>query len=359
MAILPDYTSGLISLANGSVTVTGTGTMFTAAAFKAGDTLLIQNLIAVIASVDSNTKLTLAVPWTGTTITNAPYRARYLPDGARVTARTTALIELLGNGVLSSIAELPVQAGYVLVGNEAGGYSLVALADIGIDDPKGNLKSLATLNSAANLMSFFTGEGASDLTPLTEFARTLLDDDNADAALTTLGFTAFTRAFRLSTNTATAYSALGTVPVAQIPTTLTPDKAFRRGNILGTVSQAGGVPTGAIIERGSNANGEFVKFADGTQICWAELNFAYTAANRMEQQWSYPASFFGDIPSRSLHITLPYQAASYVGLSPTVLLNPTTRPNLTGSGVLGIWGAGFVAGNQINNVQVMVIGRWF
>jgi hypothetical protein len=46
-----------------------------------------------------------------------------------------------------------------------------------------------------------------------------------------------------------------------------PAKLFRRDNILGTVSQSAGVPTGAIIERGSNANGEFVKYADGTMIC--------------------------------------------------------------------------------------------
>jgi hypothetical protein len=37
--------------------------------------------------------------------------------------------------------------------------------------------------------------------------------------------------------------------------------------ILGTVSQVGGVPTGAVIESGSNANGYYVKFADGTMIC--------------------------------------------------------------------------------------------
>lgn len=43
--------------------------------------------------------------------------------------------------------------------------------------------------------------------------------------------------------------------------------AFRRGTLLGTVSQSAGVPTGAVIERGSNANGEYVRFADGTQIC--------------------------------------------------------------------------------------------
>lgn len=47
--------------------------------------------------------------------------------------------------------------------------------------------------------------------------------------------------------------------------------AYRKGNIVGTVSQSGGVPTGAIIEQGSNANGNYVKYADGTQLCWGAL----------------------------------------------------------------------------------------
>lgn len=42
---------------------------------------------------------------------------------------------------------------------------------------------------------------------------------------------------------------------------------YHQANILGTVSQAAGIPTGAVIERGSNANGEYVKYADGTMIC--------------------------------------------------------------------------------------------
>ncbi|MFL1495729.1 hypothetical protein ACI77E_30595, partial [Pseudomonas antarctica] len=37
--------------------------------------------------------------------------------------------------------------------------------------------------------------------------------------------------------------------------------------IVGTVSQSAGLPTGAIIERGSNANGSYTKYADGTLIC--------------------------------------------------------------------------------------------
>jgi hypothetical protein len=51
-----------------------------------------------------------------------------------------------------------------------------------------------------------------------------------------------------------------------------PAKLFRQDNILGTVSESGGVPTGAIIERGSNANGEFVRYADGTLIMWKDIS---------------------------------------------------------------------------------------
>ncbi|HGM6895500.1 TPA: hypothetical protein ACKQDP_006126, partial [Pseudomonas aeruginosa] len=46
---------------------------------------------------------------------------------------------------------------------------------------------------------------------------------------------------------------------------------YSRDSILGSVSQSSGVPTGAVIQRGSNANGEFVRFADGTQICIVTL----------------------------------------------------------------------------------------
>jgi hypothetical protein len=55
-----------------------------------------------------------------------------------------------------------------------------------------------------------------------------------------------------------------------------PVTIYHTGNILGTVSENNGGPTGAIIERGSNANGEFVKFADGTLICFH--NFSIDAS---------------------------------------------------------------------------------
>lgn len=66
-------------------------------------------------------------------------------------------------------------------------------------------------------------------------------------------------------------------------------KLFRRDNILGTVSESGGVPTGAIIERGSNANGEFVKFADGTMICTRDIGVNHTSTGI--QTFTWPAAF--------------------------------------------------------------------
>lgn len=74
-------------------------------------------------------------------------------------------------------------------------------------------------------------------------------------------------------------------------------------NSLGTVAFSSGVNTGAIIERGSNANGEYIKFADGTLICWGTpLVIANQLANGNvgTYGWSYyyennsvlfPASF--------------------------------------------------------------------
>lgn len=92
---------------------------------------------------------------------------------------------------------------------------------------------------------------------------------------------------------------------------------YRRGNIVGTVSQSGGVPTGAIIQRGSNANGEFTRLADGTMSCW-----------RRELSLSSP-----DIASGSIFISgnnTFSTAAAFVG-------TPTKFANLIGPRTQAAW----------------------
>jgi hypothetical protein len=58
-----------------------------------------------------------------------------------------------------------------------------------------------------------------------------------------------------------------------------PHYVYDNKNIVGTVSQSGGVPTGAIFERGSNSNGNYIKFADGTLKTWQEVAHLDTAVD--------------------------------------------------------------------------------
>jgi hypothetical protein len=63
-------------------------------------------------------------------------------------------------------------------------------------------------------------------------------------------------------------------------------------DIVGTVSQASGVPTGAIIERGSNANGSYIKYADGTLICWHLSPVYFTSTIAADFcNFTFPAAF--------------------------------------------------------------------
>ncbi|MDA1380503.1 prophage tail fiber N-terminal domain-containing protein [Plesiomonas shigelloides subsp. oncorhynchi] len=98
------------------------------------------------------------------------------------------------------------------------------------------------------------------------------------------------------------------------------DSKYSQGNIVGSVSQSGGVPTGAIIQRGRNANGEFVRFADGTQICLSSqvistTEFGTPGPNMtVSKTWTFPANFSssaGVIPSIRLGSGNPLIAFSH------------------------------------------------
>jgi len=93
---------------------------------------------------------------------------------------------------------------------------------------------------------------------------------------------------------------LGTIIGLDVPAGV--DEVYHRLNVVGTVSESGGVPTGALIERGSNSNGEYARWADGTQICWhthtQTLTWeAYGSGTGLYQTdpalWVYPAEFTG------------------------------------------------------------------
>ena len=134
---------------------------------------------------------------------------------------------------------------------------------------------------------------------------------------------------------------------------------YAKGNILGTVSEDGGVPTGAIIERGSNANGEFVRYADGTQICWRnDFALPFVTGLRVGANWTYPASFVTDGSVSVFHLPDSGGGASkgpdsYIA---TRFIIGSTSTSLQAYRVEGT--DGWVDGDVISTTA-MGIGRWF
>ncbi len=127
------------------------------------------------------------------------------------------------------------------------------------------------------------------------------------------------------------------------------DLSYHSQNIIGPVSQAGGTPTGAVIERGSNANGEYVRFADGTQICTRSVSHDLSVST--SQDWTYPATF----------VVPPVASGAVSGNTAADLTDWYTRNGGAWAGG-AVWrtraptGAGIA---KTVTVQLTATGRWF
>lgn len=158
------------------------------------------------------------------------------------------------------------------------------------------------------------------------------------------------------TGTPTAPTATGGTNTTQIATTAFVMAAFGTGgyyapsNIVGTVSQSGGVPTGAIIERGSNANGEYTKFADGTMICTFTTagQTCTTAAGNVftsgvGPNWTFPVAF----------VATPHMFVSCQSVSRWANGNATNTTTGQFAQFSYVSSAGSVA------ADLVAIGHWF
>ena len=74
---------------------------------------------------------------------------------------------------------------------------------------------------------------------------------------------------------------------------------YHTGNLVGTVSQSGGEVDGAVFERDSNDDGEYVRFAEGTQICWRDATTP--ESTEFNETYDYAASFNASHPISGGH----------------------------------------------------------
>lgn len=118
---------------------------------------------------------------------------------------------------------------------------------------------------------------------------------------------------------------------------------FNQGNIVGTVSQSAGIPTGAIIESGSNANGEFTKFADGTMIC----RFSVVTSTGGGTTKTLPATFI-DTSYKVVGGTMSNISATDFTAKFSTPTTTTITAVMTSNGAL------------VNaTLQAVAIGKWF
>ena len=370
------YVTGTVSVTAGSAVVTGSGTAWATALIAGGIFGLDSsngNPVPIL-SVDSNTQLTLAKPWRGTTAAGQGYwivrDTAYLQQQTVNAQALSTYIQRLDNGTLAALAGLDPAADKFayFTGANSG-----ALADI---KAKGRdlLSSTGVLDALLKLGPVWGGSVRSPA--------------NSDVGLVDGDLNTITIAgvYTLSGNWANTYAGAasvattGTLVVLQRSANAVfqyfyrdNNQVFRRNTVnggtswtdwtivelpvVGTASNSAGFPAGAIIERGSNANGEYVRFADGTQICWGTgtINVSTTLNNH------FGSSSGASVTGNAL-ISFP---ATFSNTNYSVTVFPTFR----GFTVLGAYsknGANAavrmgVSGSTANDVpyEWSAFGRWF
>ena len=125
---------------------------------------------------------------------------------------------------------------------------------------------------------------------------------------------------------------------------------------VGTVSESSGTPTGDIVERGSNANGEFVKFADGTLICTFKsdtvasftINGSYGSLYQGVKNFTLPATYTDTNYAVSCRVTYGAGASWSQGYA-----------NTTSTVTLQAWDIVSRDGSTNAKVAYLTIGKWY
>lgn len=399
------YVTGTVSVTAGSDMVTGTGTGWLSANVAPGFFGLdsADGNPVPVAEIISDTSLRLFTPWRGATAAGQAYWLSYdTRDGQQTVNNAQRLAEYiarLNNVFFSAIGSLTPIANSFLTFDALGAAVLSPLTTAG--------RALLGVTGAADVVPYFTSEIAASTTPLTSVGRDVIgsasriqlmsrigpvhggepsvpsasgvglsDGDfntvnvggvyniagnwiNGPSGSASAGYAGVLQVFQrnsaqsfqimrfASSDSDEAYIRFSAA--ASSSSWPNPWKRFGAASV-GTVFNRAGMPAGAIIERGSNANGDYVKFADGTQICNSptftfSINITSGAIYRADTQvWTFPVAFAG---SYAVCSGLQNNANSHWGAAGGGLSSSTNVCALSSSSVAG------------RNVNFIAIGRWY
>ncbi|WP_025804573.1 hypothetical protein [Pseudomonas chlororaphis] len=325
--------AGTVAVTNGSTTVTGTGTNF-AASTRVGDAFIGPDGRSYeLANVASATVISLGSPYLGSTASGASYAVMPVNGYQKVLADTvrdwTNLYgpKMAALGTTGNYEILPVGKGGTGGSNQTDARAGLGLGSVAIESTvpvaKGGtggtdqataraglgLGTAAVLNtgsavgSALRVGDFGLGSFGVSATALNSITTHLnFTTDGATTGVPVGQGTADGQGtgFHLQHDNPgfahQRWNQLGTWRLFERPknngTWREWVELYHSRSAVGTVSQASGVPTGALIERGINSNGYYLKFADGTMICGAENRpGTFDNPTNINYPWTYPIPF--------------------------------------------------------------------
>ncbi len=270
---MPWYKTGTVSVAQNSNAVTGSNTSFIANS-RVGDAFLgPDGRWYEVTNIASDTAMAISPNYLGATTSTGTYALApmqgYVKDSADA---LRALVNQLGTklaalGTTGNYDILPVTKGGTGATTAAAALAALGAVGLGVDN-----------NSAGTFFASGEPPGIAAISSSGKDGRTALRISNganagASSVMTFIRDGIHAIHFGLDTDNKLK---VGGFSMGAVARTL-----YHEGNAVGPVSQSGGVPTGAIIERGSNASGFWTKYADGTLECWGNISgLDQTVANQ-------------------------------------------------------------------------------
>lgn len=363
-----DYTTGTISLTSGLANFTTSGAALEAAGIGPGDQILLpaKGLLLTIATITGQNAGTLTDPCPAAAAgSGQAYRIRFQNDASRLSARHAALIALLSGGNAEALSgltgangRLPIFTGPGAMGTIA---TISAIRDFLGAETLSGARAAINAERIPDVVGTFTG----NWNELTNggWHTQLIGTNNTNHPVSGEFFYCLViRAGGDGNNilqVAFPYSDGGfwyrkrnggTWGIWR--------RIFTPENILGAVTQSGGTPTGALMERGSNANGTFERYACGTQICQIvpfavpSISTAMSVSGLFRSAslaWAYPASFSNNPvvtgKATSGNIGWPWMVSNF---------NNDTSTALAQVAFIATASQG-----SPTNWKLMAIGRWF